>query len=123
MTDKVREALRAIIDTLDAEEMGEGPPASRHAAHWQKLHDDGTAALAALDAPAEGEGWRKQPWMSVEDWNSRKWLDHDGAMQTILDAASVTTLSYQEAALIYARGRGFIVDDARMMADPPEARS
>lgn len=50
---KVREALRAIIDTLDAEEMGEGPPASEHVAHWQKLHDDGTAALAALDAETE----------------------------------------------------------------------
>lgn len=43
----IRDALRAIIDTLDAEEMGEGPPASEHVAHWQKLHDDGTAALDA----------------------------------------------------------------------------
>lgn len=50
---KVVEALRAIIDTLDAEEMGEGPPAAGHVAHWQKLHDDGTAALAALDAETE----------------------------------------------------------------------
>lgn len=49
----IRDALRAIIDTLDAEEMGEGPPASEHVAHWQKLHDDGTAALAALDAETE----------------------------------------------------------------------
>jgi len=49
----IRDALRAIIDTLDAEEMGEGPPASGHVAHWQKLHDDGTAALAALDAETE----------------------------------------------------------------------
>ena len=47
---KAREALRAIIDTLDAEDMGEGPPASEHVAHWQKLHEDAQSAVAALDA-------------------------------------------------------------------------
>lgn len=78
------------------------------------------AALSALEpAPAEAEGWRKQPWMSKDDWNGGRWLSHEEAMQTIFDAASVSTLSYEEAALVYARGRGFIVDDARMMASPP----
>jgi len=56
----IRDALRAIIDTLDAEEMGEGPPASEHVAHWQKLHDDGTAALdAETEVKVRELGWFK----------------------------------------------------------------
>lgn len=52
MTDalaQARKALEAIVDTLDAEEMGEGPPASQHVAHWQKLHEDAQSALAEGD--------------------------------------------------------------------------
>jgi hypothetical protein len=51
---QARKALEAIVDTLDAEEMGEGPPASLHVAHWQKLHEDAQSALAAIDAALEG---------------------------------------------------------------------
>ena len=43
--DILAQALRAIVDTLDAEEMGDGPPASEWSKHWQKLHDDARAAL------------------------------------------------------------------------------
>lgn len=50
--ERIEQALRAIIETLDAEDMGEGPDASEHAKHWQKLHDDGAAALSALEAEA-----------------------------------------------------------------------
>lgn len=43
--DALAQALRAIVDTLDAEEMGEGPSASEWSNHWQTLHDDARAAL------------------------------------------------------------------------------
>ncbi len=43
--DALAQALQTIVETLDAEEMGEGPSASEWTAHWQKLHDDARAAL------------------------------------------------------------------------------
>lgn len=72
----------------------------------------------ASPPPAVSDGWRKQPWMTEDDWNGGRWMTHEEALGTIRDAASVSTLSYEEAVLVYARGRGFIVDDAPMMASP-----
>lgn len=85
----IRDALRAIIDTLDAEEMGEGPPASEHVAHWQKLHDDGTAALAAWNrrAPASvpedvaGVVERLRGYRPANEWG-------DPVQHTICDEAA-----------------------------------
>lgn len=41
------EVLQAIVDTLDAEDMGEGPPAAEWTAHWQALHDRARTVLAS----------------------------------------------------------------------------
>jgi hypothetical protein len=47
--DALAQEVRAIVDTLDAEEMGGGPSASEWTAHWQKLHDDARLALREKD--------------------------------------------------------------------------
>ncbi len=63
--------------------------------------------------------FKQQPWMGPELQRRGRWDTHKEAMATILSAASVTTLSYEEAAMIYARARGFIVDDAELMGQRP----
>lgn len=48
------DALKAIVDQLDSEEMGEpGLGAKDWINHWQKLHDNADAALS------EAEKWEK----------------------------------------------------------------
>ena len=44
--------------------------------------------------------------------------DHNGAMEYVLGAASVTTLSYEEAIATYLRARGILRDGAKALADP-----
>lgn len=63
-------------------------------------------------------GWKPQRWMGPIQLARKRDDTHEEAMTTILKAAGVTTLSYEEAALCYARARGFIRDDAEMMCDP-----
>lgn len=72
------------------------------------------------DRPLVG-AWRPQPWHG-QDYLQRKRDDtHEEAIQTIMSAASVATLSYEEAVLGYCRARGYIRDDAEMMCDPLKA--
>lgn len=59
-----------------------------------------------------------QQWMGPGDLERKRWYSHDGAMNLIADVCTVTTLSYEECVLIYVRGRGFIRDDAPIMASP-----
>lgn len=69
------------------------------------------------DRPLFG-AWRPQPWHG-EVYLARKRDDtHEEAIMTIMSAASVTTLSYEEAVLGYCRARGYIRDDAKKMCDP-----
>jgi hypothetical protein len=72
---QARKALEAIVDTLDAEEMGEGPPASLHVAHWQKLHEDAQSALAAIDA-AQGGAVPKVKALEWDDCSEEDGVGH-----------------------------------------------
>lgn len=63
--------------------------------------------------------WKIQPWMGEYQKRRGRWDTHDEALDTISSAGSVTTLSYEEAALCYARSRGFIVDGADLLCASP----
>jgi len=69
------------------------------------------------------EGWKPQRWMGPEQLSRQRDDTHEEAMTTILSAAGVCTLSYEEVAVGYARARGFIRDDAEMMCDPVKEAS
>lgn len=55
-------------------------------------------------------------------WNENggafKAASHEAAMQTILNASGVSTLSYEEAVACYLRARGILRDDAEYMCGP-----
>lgn len=76
--------------------------------------------LALVDgtAPQDIAGWKPQRWMGPIQLARKRDDTHEEAMTTMLSAARVCSLSYEEAALGYARARGFIRDDAEMMCDP-----
>lgn len=68
--------------------------------------------------PLPNVGWMPQRWMGPSQLARQRDDTHEEAMSTILAAAGVTTLSYEEVALGYARARGFIRDDADTMCSP-----
>lgn len=50
--------------------------------------------------------------------NNAPYPTHEAAMEAILAACGVTTLSYEEAIAIYLRGRGILRDGARVLGSP-----
>lgn len=84
------------------------------------ISEEGKAELRAdYDAlMVQMYAFEPQQWMGQKDLERKLWYSHDGAMNLIADVCTVTTLSYEECVLIYARGRGFIRDDAPIMASP-----
>jgi len=76
-------------------------------------------AIAALPSPETNvAGWKPQRWMGPIQLERKRDDTHEEAMTMIVSAAGVCTLSYEEAALGYARARGFIRDDASTMCGP-----
>lgn len=78
----------------------------------EELRNDFDALMAKMYA------FEPQQWMGPDDLLRKRWHSHSGAMNLIRDVLTVTTLSYEECALIYARGRGFIRDNAPLMSSP-----
>lgn len=62
--------------------------------------------------------WKRQRWMGPSTIEKRRWDTHEEAVRLLNDLGSVVTLTYEEAALIYSRARGLIVDDAIRMTSP-----
>lgn len=57
----------------------------------------------------------RQPWQPE---NATEFENHEGAMFLLIGANSVTSLSIEEISLGYARARGFIQDDSKLMCGP-----